>query len=174
MASKHPISWAIALSLVFFGTTIFSIDLLNALWILAFVPIIIIALIAVTFSWRMTYMAFKRQKLIYWQALFIIIFSCLTSLSYREPLSRDVRFFLLRPYYENQLAQIQAGESIPEVKKEDALIAFYWYRGVVDNWVGLVYDPRESLSLPKSAKIFGGEVTYIYHLHNGWFLCYFS
>jgi hypothetical protein len=86
----------------------------------------------------------------------------------------DVRFFLLRPYYESQLAKVQAGASIAEVKKDGNLVAFYWYRGILDRWVGLIYDPTESLSLPRSIQIFGGLVYKIHHLDKDWYLCYLN
>lgn len=172
--SKNLLFRASSLAVIFFGVAIFIVDLLNIFWILVFFQIAILLAVAIIFSSQMLLMAIKKCKIIYLQAIAIVISSGLIASIYIVPLSTDVRFFLLRPYYESQLAKVQSGENVVEIKKEKNLVAFYWYRGVVDNWVGLVYDPTKSLSLPQSQNIFGGIVYKIHHLDGGWFICYFS
>jgi hypothetical protein len=172
--SKNPLFRAGILAVISFGIAIFIVDLLNILWILVWLPIAILLVVAMMFSTQMLLMAIKKRKIIYSQALAIVISSGLIASIYIVPLSTDVRFFLLRPYYEIQLAKVQSGQNVVEIQKEKNLVAFYWYRGVLSNWVGLVYDPTASLSLPKSQNIFSGTVYKIRHLDSGWFICYFS
>ena len=171
---KNPLLSALLLSTIVFTTAIFLVDIFSILWILIFVILTVLLVIVLIFMLQMLEMALKQRKVMYWQALFVTIFSVSIALIYRIQLATDVRFFLLRPYYESQLAQVRAGVDIADVKIERQLVAFYWYRGIVDRWVGLIYDPTESLSLPQSIQIFGGLVYKIHHLNGGWFLCYFN
>jgi hypothetical protein len=173
---KYPLSQAFGLSVLLFATAIFMVDILNLLILLFFVWAAIGVILGVVsiFIFQMLSMAFKQRKFVYWQAILVVVFSVSVTFYYHIPLSTDARFFLLRPYYESQLAKVQAGASVAEVKKDDKLVAFYWYRGIVDRWIGLIYDPTASLSLPKSIGIFGGLVYKIHHLEGGWYICYFS
>ena len=172
--SKHPLFHAGILAVIFFGAAIFIVDLLNIFWILVWVQLAILLGVATIFIFYLLLMAIKKRKIIYLQAISIVISSGLIASIYIVPLSTDVRFFLLQPYYESQLAKVQTGQSVAEIQREGNLVAFYWYRGVRDNWVGLVYDPTASLSLPKSRTIFNGLVYKIRHLNGCWFICYFS
>jgi len=67
--------------------------------------------------------------------------------------------------------------------------AFYWVRGVTDNWVGVVYDPTGRVMLVNQANgwdglsdprwkdvvyLFGGTLYKSEKLGNHWYLCYFT
>jgi hypothetical protein len=171
---KHPLYRAFFLSVIVFGTAIFAVDIWNLLSILIFLIPLLLLVIVSLFILEMLEMALKQRKIIYWQAILIVVLSVSIALTYRIPLTTDFRFFLLRPYYESQLAKVRSGESIAGVQTEHQLVAFAWNRGILDRWVGLVYDPTESLSLPRSIQIFGGLVYKIHHLDKGWYLCYFN
>ena len=65
-------------------------------------------------------------------------------------IGQRIRFTLVRVHYERRVAEIlAAGPASFEKQTRDCeidegppvRIAFYWQRGVIDNWVGLVYDP---------------------------------
>ena len=69
-------------------------------------------------------------------------------------------------------------------------IAFYWQRGVIDNWVGLVYDPTGKVikankfksdwsnwgdaSLAEVKGLFGGDLRRAKRMSKNWYLCWFT
>jgi hypothetical protein len=173
MVSKHPLFYASSISVLFFGTAIFIIGP-SGLWFFDLVRIIALLIVATVFIFQMLLLGIRKRKIAYLQAASIVITSILVTSIYIDSLSTDVRFFLFRPYYEIQLARVQSGQNVAETRRDGNLVAFYLMRGGPDTWVGFVYDPTESLSLPKSKGIFNGTAYEIRQLNGRWFICYFS
>jgi hypothetical protein len=111
-------------------------------------------------------------------------------------LSQDVRFLISKAHYERRLEEILTGKVTRcadvagiEFGPPDR-VAFYWKRGVTDNWVGLVYDPSGEVlqarefrrdwsnwSDPKLEKVrdlFGGAMYNARHLTGPWYICWFT
>ncbi len=118
-------------------------------------------------------------------------------LGFRDFLSLDIRFLLSRAKYERRLADVLSGNG--EATDGDVAgvergppdrVAFYWKRGVTDNWVGLVYDPTGEVSkagefrrdwsnwhdpnLAKVRDLFGGAIFDSRHLTGPWYICWFT
>jgi len=99
----------------------------------------------------------------------------------RSFLSMDVRFQLSMSHYERRVAEVLAGR---RTKATDIAgiergppdrVAFYWKRGVTDNWVGLVYDPTgDVVNAAACQDFFGGTMTHSRHLTGPWFICWFT
>jgi hypothetical protein len=118
-------------------------------------------------------------------------------------IGEQVRFRLVSGNYEKQLAAIlrARAEARPIEKKEFPdlaeieegpvpRVAFYWQRGMIDNWVGLIYDPTgevmkanafkadwsnwEAPELQKVKRLFGGSLFSARHLTGHWYLCSFT
>ena len=69
-------------------------------------------------------------------------------------------------------------------------VAFFWFRGVTDNWVGLVFDPTGDVMKVNQLRaeklkwndprfqginmMFGGELYHAEHLSGPWYLCGFT
>lgn len=174
MVSKHPLFYASSISIAFFGIAIFMVGLFGGLWFLVVALIVVLLTVATAFIFQMLSIAIRKREIIYLQAISIVIISGLIYSNYVDYLSTDVRFFLSRPYYEIQLARVHSGQNVGGIQREGNLVAFYLVRGAPDNWVGFVYDPTESLSLPKSQGIFNGTAYEIRQLNGRWFICYFS
>jgi hypothetical protein len=117
--------------------------------------------------------------------------------------TRDVRFALHRASYEEKvriILQTKAeGRDIDKLKISDLAyiddgppvrVSFFWFRGVTDNWVGLVFDPsgdvmkvnqlraeKRKWDDPKFqgiSMLFGGELYHAEHLSGHWYLCGFT
>lgn len=67
--------------------------------------------------------------------------------------------------------------------------AFYWQRGVTDNWAGVVYDPtgvvervNEIPSMNElharkwsdAVRLFGGDMFRCQHIQGAWYICWFT
>lgn len=173
--SKHPFVYASSISIVLFGNAIFAIGLFGGLWFFGLALDLALLIITAGFIFKMLSLAVKKRKIIYLQAASIVIASGLIASIYIDFLSADARFFIFRPYYEIQLARVQAGQNVAEIQKEGQLVAFPLVRATPDAWVSFIYDPTESLSLPKSKDIFKGTAYEIRQLKldRRWFICYF-
>jgi hypothetical protein len=109
-------------------------------------------------------------------------------------LGRIVLFQFRKPHYEHLLQKAQSGTLISQ---SDGVIdpgppprfAFYWDRGVIDNWVGCVYDPTDLLreattgfgpsnlhdpNMAHIVRLFGGDLYRCQHLQGHWYLCWFT
>jgi hypothetical protein len=114
-------------------------------------------------------------------ALFLSVTGLVLMFAGRELLSQDVRFLLSKAHYERRLTEVIAGEGtggadVAEIEHGPPdRVAFYWKRGVTDNWVGLVYDPTGEAGNPGTgADLFGGLMTRSRHLTGFWYLCWFT
>jgi hypothetical protein len=110
-------------------------------------------------------------------------------------LGRQGYFQLRKGHYEALLEEVvRTGEMPPHSGELDEgpplRYAFYWQRGVTDNWVAVVHDPTglvirvnevrpdlENLHDPKwseAVALFGGHLYRCEHLEGDWYLCWFT
>ncbi len=114
-------------------------------------------------------------------------------------LGENLRFALLRSHYEKRLAVVLearkegraiTGNDFQTDKGPPVRIAFYWMRGVTDNWAGLVHDPTRMLKDfddrpdrsreddSRTADVvrdwFGGTLYRARHMSGDWYLCWFT
>jgi hypothetical protein len=177
MPLRHPYIWAAICSLLLLACALFAVDIDERLFI--FSPLIPLAcyllavILLVMFVGRAVCTPHRLSVVL--SSATVLCFGAIT-LIYGSVLGTRGRFLLLRPYYERRLALVQAG-SIPasdSVRTEGRCVAFVWYRGVVDNWVGLVYDPEDTLDRDYSSGMFGGDLVGVHRISRGWFLCRFT
>lgn len=121
----------------------------------------------------------------------MLVFVPTSGLSWGE----RTRFDLMRPSYERRLQQIISAHehgARGNANRPDYIIdrgppvrvAFMWQSGVIDNWVGLVYDPTGvvmrangsdgDIGLGPVRKLFGGDIVASRHLQDHWYLCSFT
>lgn len=113
--------------------------------------------------------------------LLVLAFGSTASIK-RDYLAVALRFWLSQAHYEDRVQQVLstgAGAKAKDVAGiEGNRVAFYWYRGVTDNWVGLVFDPSDSLAEQKWSRgqkeYFGGDLISARHLDGHWYLCVFT
>ena len=121
----------------------------------------------------------------------VVFFTC--GYSSRE----QVRFWIVRSHYENRLKEVQAilanGGKPADCQVDQGppvRVAFYWQRGVIDNWVGLVYDPTAEVMKANGFKrdwsnwgdprlktvkgLFGGDLLRAKRVGKDWYLCWFT
>jgi len=116
--------------------------------------------------------------------LVVIVFGSLAFVC-EDYLAVNVRFRISQTHYEKRLQSVLSSDSA--AKADDVAgvegttskrVAFYWIRGVTDNWVGLVFDPTDSLAEPRSsqrqAQYFGEDLVSARHLNGHWYLCTFT
>lgn len=107
---------------------------------------------------------------------------------------RRVLFEIRQPHYEAMLASAMVTGEIPggdgHVESgPPQRFAFYWQRGVTDNWVGAVYDPtgdiarinhindwsdRNDPEVDGLVELFGGTFYSCESVGGGWYLCWFT
>ncbi len=117
--------------------------------------------------------------------------------------TRDVRFALHRASYEEKvriILQAKAeGRDVEKLNISDfaylddgppVRVSFFWFRGVTDNWVGLVFDPTGEVmkanqfksdwsnwhdpNLQGIKRLFDGDLYHAEHLSGHWYLCGFT
>ena len=109
-------------------------------------------------------------------------------------LGRHVLFQIRRPHYEALLQHAKQTGSLPKGSghvdlSSPAKFAFYWQRGVVDNWAGVVFDPTGDIARINIATnfdelynpavsdlvgIFGGTYYHWQDMGDGWYICWFT
>ena len=104
---------------------------------------------------------------------------------------RYLLFQIRKPAYEEQLSQAKELGHVPRdlgytENGPPRLHAFYWQRGVVDNWSGVVYDPSGKISQINDAngwdeihshnlsELFGGTYYRCQNVGGGWYICWFT
>ena len=114
-------------------------------------------------------------------ALAITVSGLVLLVSFREYLSEDFRFLLSRAHYERRVAEVLSGKGAGDKevagieRGASTKVAFYWIRGVTDNWAGLVYDPAGEVgNVDSGGGLFGGQLTHSRHLTGPWYLCWFT
>ncbi|WP_137886532.1 hypothetical protein [Pseudomonas sp. 2FE] len=92
------------------------------------------------------------------------------------------KFWLERPQYELAVAEVVAGKQPDCVTSKfcqyesgsPVPLAFPW-EGIIDNWIGIVYDPSGDVQDAERFKnIFGGDLLECNHLSGPFFLCSFT
>ena len=104
---------------------------------------------------------------------------------------RYVLFQIRKPDYENQLnranstGRVDKGSGHTETGPPK-LHAFYWQRGIIDNWSGVVYDPTgrierindsngwDEVQDHELAGLFGGLYYRCQNVGDGWYICWFT
>ena len=101
-------------------------------------------------------------------------------------LGRHVLFQIRKPHYEKLLAEAnQTGTVVKNQGFSDTTSpgkhAFFWQRGVVDNWAGVIHDPSGTLGKIKDPSrngnlslIFGGTYYDCQYMGEGWYICWFT
>ncbi|NNC89351.1 MAG: hypothetical protein HKN82_12900 [Akkermansiaceae bacterium] len=109
-------------------------------------------------------------------------------------LGRDALFQLRKPRYERLLADAIRDGDVPGAEGyidagPPVRYAFYWQRGVIDNWVAVVYDPTglvmsvnqaegwHDLHDPRwseAVRLFGGDLYKCEKLEGHWYICWFT
>ena len=146
--SIAAISWA----LVVLVMVIYSTDLEEALWFL-YDPL----LIGVVWCSGVILFAFCAIRIRrHHQALLasvILLGFGVIAVTCDDYLSMNARFLISQRYYEGRLQVALASNGLDKSKDLDGVegidlkrVAFIWSRGVTDNWVGLVFDPSDSLA----------------------------
>ena len=118
-------------------------------------------------------------------AIVIVVVGAALIIIFGDRLAIDARFAMARADYETELERIREGQpaSHPDFAYMEETgaglrVAFYWKRGIVDNWSGIVFDPSDSLadaSLSSGQRsYFGGDLIYSRHLSGHWYLCGFT
>ena len=135
-------------------------------------------------------------------SLLMAVIGLVAYFTFGFPVGERIRFAWLRPKYEARLKEIlatletDAGASargFPDCVLDEGppiRVAFFWHRGVVDNWVGLVHDPTGGVlkanefkrdwsnwSDPKLRPVkqmFGGDMYRARNVGKNWYLCWFT
>jgi len=183
------LKWSLALVVAFWLLvallwSIFEKDLWEESWLFIFTPVrwgligsgVILALVALR-----QIMPGGENRHCAIAALFLAISGLVMMFAGREFLSQDVRFLLSKAHYERRVAEVLAGRraKAPDIAAIERgppdRVAFYWKRGVTDNWVGLVYDPTgDVVNAAACQDFFGGTMTHSRHLTGPWFICWFT
>ena len=181
--------WGFLLALLF----VFSAPLADRLWLL-YLPIHWgVALAGGTILIIAAVQAFRGFRRAAPTLLITIIGLCLFfTAGFR--LGRLAYFQIRKPHFERLLSEAQDSGEIPNGEGyvdggQPTRFAFFWIRGVVDNWVGVVYDPTgivmdvnqasgwEDLRDPRWAEavaLFGGTLYKTERLEGHWYLCWFT
>lgn len=117
---------------------------------------------------------------------------------YGDEISFYSYFYWHKSQYEEVIARVNSSTECPPQKPENQKwtvdcgsprrVAFSMPGGIIDNWIGIVYDPTglvmqanqvpmADLKNPKYAYVvglFGGDMTYARHLFGPWYLCSFT
>ena len=121
----------------------------------------------------------------------IVLIGCALYFSVGFDSGRYLLFQIRKPGYEKQLAEAKELGQVPRGQghTEDGppkLYAFYWYRGVVDNWAGVVYDPSgrigkineadgwDEIHAQELSRLFGGTFYRCQDVGGGWYICWFT
>ena len=128
---------------------------------------------------------------------------CFGFLRLNPHFTSGVRFALQRASYEEKvriILQAKAeGRDVEKLNISDfaylddgppVRVSFFWFRGVTDNWVGLVFDPTDEVmkanqfkrdwsnwndpNLQGIKRLFDGDLYYAEHLSGHWYLCGFT
>ncbi len=104
---------------------------------------------------------------------------------------RYVLFQIRKPMYVQRLAEANQLGHVPDgfghtENGPSKLHVFYWQRGVVDNWSGVVYDPTGKIAEISRAvgwdeirshdlsELFGGTFYRCQNVGGGWYICWFT
>lgn len=117
---------------------------------------------------------------------------------YGDDISFGGYFYWHKSQYEAVIARVSSAAECPPLNSDNAgwdvdcgpprRIAFPMPGGIIDNWVGVVYDPTglvmevnqvdlKDLKNPKFAHVvglFGGDMIYARHLFGHWYMCSFT
>lgn len=175
MSRAIPVAWAAGTALLVIAGTVFDVDIEDALWILSPVVHAWIAGIALATIVLLAKRACSgKQRLVHAASATLVVTAWAGALIFASDLSTNVRFGLLRPYYEARLRDVHAGVGDDRVQRDGSLVAFYCLRGVTDNWMGLIHDPSGNLRLPDARGAFSGDMIHLVRLDEHWFLCSFT
>ena len=144
------------------------------------------ALIAIGFCLLITtsVMAAKNKRYIAASLL------CLTGLAgyytIGFDLGRHVLFQLRKSHYEqllakaNETGQVERDAGVTDLQAPGNH-AFYWQRGILDNWVAVIFDPSHELAKINTEtqpanlwSIFGGTYYRCQSMGDGWYICWFT
>jgi hypothetical protein len=181
--------WGVLLALLF----VFSAPLVDKLWLLYLAIHWGVALAGGTLLVFAVVRAFRELRPALPTLLITTLGLCLFFTSGFR-LGRLAYFQIKKPHYEHLLAEAQDSGAVPNGEGyidsgQPARYAFFWVRGVVDNWVGVVYDPTgvvmnvnqasgwDDLRDPRWAEavnLFGGTLYKTERLEGHWYLCWFT
>lgn len=172
-------------------------DLLHLAWIMVGVLIIIWSLYK-SIRPQISFFKIGLNLFVVWMALIIM--------SHTRLHGETLRFKIHKKEYEKTVldwqTKLKMGQIDPSTIKgiqegncyidvgPPLRIAFVWPGGIIDNWIGVVYDPSgfvmkcrefersgsnwDDPSLRKGRELFGGDMFYCRQLEEGWYLCSFT
>ena len=172
--------WLVAL-LFFF---VFSAPIADRLWMIYLVPHYGMVLVGVGIGLAVV-LRTVRKKQVSLVPLAIVVLGLVLFFTVGFRGGRLALFLLRASHYEElQEKATRTGE----LARDEGVIedgppvryAFYWQRGVLDNWVGVVYDPSGELLKAVEQKdgemavLFGGTLYRCEHMRGHWYLCWFT
>jgi len=124
-------------------------------------------------------------------ALLLCVTGCGLFFSVGFDWGRFLLFQIRKPGYEQRLSQAESLGRVPgDLGRTETgppkLHAFYWQRGVVDNWSAVVYDPSGRIAQINNARgwdeihahalsrLFGGTYYRCQAVGGGWYICWFT
>jgi len=187
---KHPLIvatiWFASLWLLF----VFATPLTESLYIL-YLPLHWAVFLAGCVIATCAGTTFSRNRLRGAVALLLCVTGCVLFFTVGFDWGRYLLFQIRRPGYEQRLSQAEALGRVPgELGRTDTgppkVHAFYWQRGVVDNWSGVIYDPSGTIAQINAARgwdeihahalsrLFGGTYYRCQDVGGGWYICWFT
>lgn len=168
-------AWFVLRSWIIDKTLMLPIDLFICMGLL--VSGIVIAVSAIV--------SIRLQPAVSGAALMIVLIGLTLYWTVGFQMGRRVWFEIRRNHYERLLAEATARGTVPlETGHTDdgppRRFAFYWIRGIIDNWSGVVFDPSGDVmnvnNNPQAAErwLFGGEMYRCESLGSDWYLCWFT
>lgn len=138
-------------------------------------------------------LSIRRRKVV-WGSIVITIVGLVLFFTEGFRFGRLALFEIRRPRYERLLEESERSGEVPDGEgyTDDGppvRHAFFWQRGVVDNWAGVVYDPSglvakvngssgwDDLYDPRwsnAVRLFGGTLYHCERLSGDWYLCWFT
>ena len=177
-------------------------DIFELVFILAFVVPIGVFIAGIALLWNSAFV-WRTSKLAALAGVAIILAGGWVHFLGGKDWVFRARFWCVQSCYEAKLARVLEAvatdgnadalklDDLAEVDKGPPVrVAFYWNRRVIDNWVGLVYDPTGEVMRVNAFKsdwsnwhapelatiksLFGGDLFRALHLSGHWYLCWFT
>jgi hypothetical protein len=184
MKLKHKIiSVILILSELFF--ILFSFYLQKELWFVGFFIPYIGLIILIIYSILMLIKIKTKLKYVY--LIFPIILGILLYNNIGDKISLNIELNKAKNKY---YKIVNENRIFNDVRNDNGLYAFKYFPGIIDNWIGIVFDNTgildkgieiinknyfyEVREYENIKKLFGGDIIYIKKLEENWYLCTFT
>ncbi len=189
---------------IFFG--IFEFDISSKLFILSDIYKIFISFVGIVL-FIISVLQLKKHKMAKnitkFQVIIIIGILHLNIIPWFE-ISEQIKLSIMLPKYKSIISLISNGTNLSITEKNGVSeingiqfirgygeqVAFLWFSGVTDNWIGIVYDPTASVenankfksdwsnwndpNLEKVKEMFGGDLNKSILIEKNWYKCIFT